>query len=372
MRYFFVLMATAFSFLVNAADSLPDTRQGAISILDNNGHAVTEYVTFINHNGIAVFEGDIVIGYTDEVENANPVFTGDFYKPFSMYSNVIGRKWPSSIPYMFDTALTSENTANIIQVMRQLETIANINFVPRSNQGDYLYFELTNDDAVCGRSAVGKQGGRQSVWLHRSCIYANSPTVFHEVLHALGFWHEHTRPDRDDFVTVHWDNIPTLQQHNFNKLTANIAVSGAYDYSSIMHYFASAWGKIVLSAKSPSSPSLGGYFLSAGDINGLIELYGERPRAPYVSRVAVEWVGCTSGWYARGLMEWTNLGGGAVYQLEKKQGYHWYRVYTGTLPLFTIGESVGTTMHYRVRAVDGQSEGSWFNLSQYVPCRAGH
>ncbi|MGP9799495.1 M12 family metallopeptidase [Rheinheimera sp. NSM] len=373
MKIFIILLIMALPLLARAAGDLPDTRQGVISLLDNDGNIVVEYVSFVNDNGTAIFEGDIVLGDTDVVQlgNTSKKIETDDYTPLSMYTPVVGRKWPSTIPYAFNTALTEANRTDILGVMRQFEAIANIRFVPRSNQRDYLHFEFTSEKGVCGRSYIGKQGGKQNVWLKDSCIYPSSHAIFHEILHALGFFHEHTRPDRDDFITVHWNNISSEYQVDYNKLTANIAVTGAYDYSSVMHYRGTRDGKTVLSAKSSSAPTLGGYSLSLGDINGLIEMYGETPRVPYVSRVAVEWVGCTSGWHARGLMEWTNLGSGMLYQLEKKQGYHWYRMYTGTSAFFTVGESVGTTVLYRVRAVNGTNEGSWLNLSQYVPCRSG-
>ena len=61
--------------------------------------------------------------------------------------------------------------------------------------------------------------------------------IAHEFIHALGFWHEQARPDRDNYVTVLWANIQVGYEHNFNKYTTGVDVLGLpYDFDSLMHY----------------------------------------------------------------------------------------------------------------------------------------
>uniref|UniRef100_A0A8B9LCU7 Metalloendopeptidase n=1 Tax=Astyanax mexicanus TaxID=7994 RepID=A0A8B9LCU7_ASTMX len=83
-------------------------------------------------------------------------------------------------------------------------------------------------------SSVGRTGGKQVVSLStRGCVYHG--IVQHELNHALGFYHEHTRSDRDRYVTINWQNIDPTMQYNFNKENTN-NLNTPYDYSSVMHY----------------------------------------------------------------------------------------------------------------------------------------
>lgn len=38
--------------------------------------------------------------------------------------------------------------------------------------------------------------------------------TMHEILHTLGVYHEHMRPDRDDYVTIVWENIKNGNRYN--------------------------------------------------------------------------------------------------------------------------------------------------------------
>jgi hypothetical protein len=58
-------------------------------------------------------------------------------------------------------------------------------------------------------SWVGMQNtGAQEVSLDNGCVFSWAPGItMHELMHAAGFFHEHTRPDRDTYVTINFANI---------------------------------------------------------------------------------------------------------------------------------------------------------------------
>ena len=51
-------------------------------------------------------------------------------------------------------------------------------------------------------SNLGMAGGEQHLNMNSGCFDDGLVTPVHELLHTLGFVHEHTRPDRDDFIDV--------------------------------------------------------------------------------------------------------------------------------------------------------------------------
>lgn len=57
-------------------------------------------------------------------------------------------------------------------------------------------------------------------------------------MHAAGVYHQHTRPDRDSYVTVKYENIDPDYTSNFDISDAERVTNYdiLYSYESVMHY----------------------------------------------------------------------------------------------------------------------------------------
>uniref|UniRef100_A0A8C4Q6M5 Metalloendopeptidase n=1 Tax=Eptatretus burgeri TaxID=7764 RepID=A0A8C4Q6M5_EPTBU len=114
-----------------------------------------------------------------------------------------------------------------------------IDFVPWTGEQDYI--SVVKADGCW--SSVGKQRGRQELSIGTGCD--DIAIVEHELLHALGIWHEQSRTDRDNYVTIQWLNIEEGKEYNFKKntLQESDSLNVPYDNLSLMHYSSKAFQK---------------------------------------------------------------------------------------------------------------------------------
>ena len=168
--------------------------------------------------------------------------------------------WPNGIMYYTIASSVSDNVKKVIEdAMDHWKSKTCIRFVKRTSQKDYVNF-IEPSKAVCS-SAIGRDGGKQTIKLHSACGFG---AAVHEIMHALGFFHEQSRPDRNSFVNIHWDNIKDGKKHNFDRELDIESHGSRYDYGSIMHYSSHAFSK---NGKATITPKVEGAVL--GQRNGL-------------------------------------------------------------------------------------------------------
>nr|BAI68374.1 hatching enzyme [Esox americanus] len=134
------------------------------------------------------------------------------------------------VPYVIGDEYSSDQVETIIMAMQSFHGKTCIRFIPRAQESAYLQIESRGG---CF-SSMGRVGEKQILSLAAySCIQHG--IIRHELLHALGFYHEHTRSDRDKYIRINWDYVADYASDNFQKQDTN-NLNTPYDYSSVMHY----------------------------------------------------------------------------------------------------------------------------------------
>jgi len=169
------------------------------------------------------FEGDIV--FPEKSKNQ-----------VEKRSAIQGALCPKEIPYEI---LVHHAAEKIKAVHRELEQKTCLKFRPKRSGDDYWmkYFQGSGCYSYLGK--VIRNG--QEISIGRGCEHHG--IIMHETMHALGFLHEQSRPDRDTYVNILFQNIRSGMEGNFRKATTSSTQGLDYDYGSVMHYGKTAFSK---------------------------------------------------------------------------------------------------------------------------------
>eukprot|EP00578_Thalassiosira_sp_NH16_P020436 CAMPEP_0181094224 /NCGR_PEP_ID=MMETSP1071-20121207/9876_1 /TAXON_ID=35127 /ORGANISM="Thalassiosira sp., Strain NH16" /LENGTH=299 /DNA_ID=CAMNT_0023176533 /DNA_START=337 /DNA_END=1233 /DNA_ORIENTATION=+ len=145
------------------------------------------------------------------------------------------------IPYKIrDTTEFTHGTILTIQrAMDHIETFTGVlHFVPvEEAHSEYIFFNYESHYAnYCAANLGRRRGAPTNVYLGWCRSEKHLGNIIHELIHALGFWHEHSRPDRDEHVQINWSSVNPAAKNNFLKATMVNSLKSPYDYGSIMMY----------------------------------------------------------------------------------------------------------------------------------------
>ncbi|XP_027627874.1 meprin A subunit alpha [Tupaia chinensis] len=184
-------------------------------------------------------------------------------------------RWKFPIPYILADNLELNAKGAILYAFEMFRLKSCVDFKPYEGESSYIIFQQFDG---CW-SEVGDQHVGQNLSIGLGCDY--KAIIEHEILHALGFYHEQSRTDRDDYVKIWWDEIIPGYEHNFNTYDDDFItdLNTPYDYESLMHYAPFSFNKNdsvpTITAKIPEFNSIIGQRLdfSAIDLERLNRMY---------------------------------------------------------------------------------------------------
>jgi hypothetical protein len=248
--------------------AMPDVA-GTLRTIDGPRGPVTLEVK----NGTYVFQGDIVL-----TEQQVDLLRGAGGKQSAAVTpNAAGlatlqTMWPFQTVY-FAINGTLPDQARVTNAIAHWQANTNLRFVQRTTQPNFVEFVRGSG---CS-SKLGMVGGRQEIVLANNCTMGN---VIHEIGHAVGLLHEHTRQDRDSFIRINWGNILAGQSDNFQRYDLsgiNGFDSGGFDFGSVMMYdsFAhTANGQATITRLDGTTFGSQRNGLAAGDLQLVNWMYG--------------------------------------------------------------------------------------------------
>eukprot|EP01060_Flectonema_neradi_P006286 TRINITY_DN14212_c0_g1_i2.p1 TRINITY_DN14212_c0_g1~~TRINITY_DN14212_c0_g1_i2.p1 ORF type:complete len:1101 (+),score=226.29 TRINITY_DN14212_c0_g1_i2:58-3303(+) len=144
----------------------------------------------------------------------------------------ISDEFPTDIRWSIDYALAVWEARSCLRFKNITEEV--------NKPTEYISFRKVTDYRC--ESNIGMQSGSVTVVTLGPNCYGQ--VVTHEIGHSLGFRHEQSRKDRDEYIEINTTSVPSNKLSNFYIHDHETEI-GAYDYYSIMHYEGYAFDSII-------------------------------------------------------------------------------------------------------------------------------
>lgn len=233
-------------------------------------------------DGVYVHQGDILIPETGEEIK---VYEKGLVPAQKAAARQSGYWEDNTVYYILDSRLQSFAIDRVNESIAWFEANTNINFVNEAHSDGYIFVTAGHG---CS-SYVGKIGGTQRLSIGNGFEYwITCPTgsITHEFMHAIGFWHEHMRLDRDKYVDIFWENMVSGAEYNYQMIspTRDMDIGDKLDYNSIMMYGSLSFsknGEYTMLKKDGSVLPYNRTAPSAKDLEAINMLYPDNSEPEY-------------------------------------------------------------------------------------------
>lgn len=244
---------------------------------------------------IYIYQGDIILSeeQIEDIKNGGEdTSTRGAILKDSKYKWKDGKVW-----YCIDDKVSDRTRAKINEAIKHWESRTPLKFPTasptsiRNYTDSYILFIENSGEGSW--SSLGRIGGRQHISLDSSpSMIFTTGTVIHEIGHAIGLIHEHTRADRDKYITVNYKNLKKSAKANYDINRTSHIISGSpiitigeipFDFESIMlyspynSYFAVNSNLPTMTKKNGSLWIPQSNYLSSADVAVVRWLYPELP-----------------------------------------------------------------------------------------------
>jgi astacin len=217
---------------------LKDSDAGSESLLSTNSVDKEHYVPDIPEINRPLldylYQGDIVLS-VEQSEQLLAAHTNKSERVKRQAEADLNERWQErDIPFCFDKDITPSKEKLIRQAIRFWENHTCLTF--KHDCAAEYHMEFYNGTSC--ESPIGKQKRYppNRISIGDGCMMTG--IAAHEIAHSLGFYHEQSRVDRDQFVQINKARIIKHLAHNFDKEASwqNNNLGVFYDYGSVMHY----------------------------------------------------------------------------------------------------------------------------------------